>query len=118
LALALDLVVVEEEEEEEEDLVVFRLLFLLSGVGFLVRFMVGIVGSLPANKLNGVYEKGPKESSCPEDREISQVNPSQTLTYRNGITDHQHKYIDEERCFFRPSKIVGIGAYHFAQMQR
>jgi len=72
LALALDLVVVEEEEEEEEDLVVFRLLFLLSGVGFLVRFMVGIVGSLPLEVMNGVYEnekgakKGPKlEKSRP-----------------------------------------------------
>ena len=77
LALALDLVVVEEEEEEEEDLVVFRLLFLLSGVGFLVRFMVGIVGSLPLEVMNGVYEnekgaKTGKESSCPEDREIGQ----------------------------------------------
>ena len=42
LALALALVVVEEEEEEEEDWVVFRLLFLLSWVGFLVRLLLGI----------------------------------------------------------------------------
>jgi len=59
LALALDLVVVEEEEEEEEDLVVFRLLFLLSGVGFLVRFMVGIVGlPVTVKVMSGCEQEG------------------------------------------------------------
>lgn len=81
LALALDLVVVEEEEEEEEDLVVFRLLFLLSGVGFLVRFMVGIVRK-PA--LNGVYEKGPKTK---ESRPVLR-----TERYRQAIHHNQSQW--------------------------